>query len=138
MTMEIELAKRSFVAELWEETRHDEAARDLIFGEVIEDLEAGVEYQLRISLEDEIKQELKDEWANDPPETIRYALIKEFKDDVPDEIRQVLKDEIREAVAGDYQDKIDDLEAEVASLKECLQSYKTEFANYKKRHPPKE
>lgn len=141
MTMEIELAKRDFVRQLWEETEHDETARSLIFEDVIEGMEARAE-EIADEREDEIKgdavAEAKEELIDDPPDDLRARVIKSLIEYPPDgsdfdswpqwvKLRDQIKDEVRE-----------DLEDELGDLRLANEVLKEEIARLKgvKYEPP--
>src|SRR6185369_5588327 len=136
MTMEIGLAKRDFITQLWEETQHDERARDLIFGEVMEAMEAyGKEVaderedQIKSKARDDVKEELIDY----PPDDLRARVIKDLIEYPPTgsdfgsypawiELRQQIKSDLR----SDLEDEMGDLRLANEILREEIARLKGE------------
>lgn len=128
MTMEIELAKRDFVRDLWEEVRNDPAARELIFGEVLEDIEEDPPDDLREAIEedvaadppDSLREKIEQELVDDPSTALLDKAEEIFLDDPPAKLRDRIKENLRDEVEAKFQDQIDDLNREIERLRERM------------------
>lgn len=127
MTMENEFAKRDWITQLWEETEHDKAARDFLFGAAIEDLEIGAEKiadDREDEIRDEVRGEIKEELLDDPPDELRATVIKGLIEDPPagsDEALgpwQELEAQMRDRAREDVEGEMGDLRLEIETLKE--------------------
>jgi hypothetical protein len=136
MTMEIELAKRDFVKQLWEETRYDETARDLIFGEVIEDMETHAEEvadEREDAIRDEVRDEVKGDLIEDPPDDLIAGVIKSLIEYPPNGDNQEayspwleLRGQITSEIRGEAENELGDLELKIEGLKEEIARLKGE------------
>ena len=112
--MQTQLDKRQWVADLWEECRHDETMRDFLFGDILDD--AIDEDAIRKEIKDELYDEVETDLVNDPSKALREALIEEWAYDPPDRLRAAIADDVK----ADYEDEIGDLKLQIANLEEAL------------------
>ena len=119
MTMEIELAKRDLVKQLWDETQGDEAARDLVFGDVIDAMEAHMEEvadQREDVIRDELREDVKSDLIDDPPDALIEKVTELLLDDPPLKLVDKIKEEIRDQMEQELSDQRDDLRADTELL----------------------
>lgn len=126
MTMEIELDKRHWVTVLWEETRGDPAARALIFGEVLEEIEMDPPEDLKEMIEedmiedppDDLYEKVEQDLIDDPPAALLEKAEETLIDDPPDKLRERIAEDLRETIRNEFRDQIEDLQSEIERLRE--------------------
>lgn len=106
MTMENEFAKRDWIAQLWEETRHDAAAREFIFGEVMEGIRDELNVEVRNEVEDEIRDEIEEDVIANPSDKVLEEVREGILGDLPHDLEDRIKDKLRESIRDEFEDKI--------------------------------
>lgn len=115
MTMADQLDKRRWVEQLWEETEHDEAMRDFVFGDVLDQISEVLEAEHEAANEiydDERREEIREE--------LDLEIRAEMIDDPPIE----LVDSVKRILQGQIDDKTTELELEIVDLREQLRKLK--------------
>ena len=109
MTIENEFAKRDWISQLWEETRHDVAAREFLFGEILDHISE--------DLPEDARKKIESEMIDDPPDALIEKVTDLLVDDPPDILVDRIKESLRETMEQEFSDKIEDLRMEIAKLK---------------------
>lgn len=126
-SIEDNFSKKRWIEELWEEVRYDPQMRDLIFGAVIDDMEAHMEEvtdKREDAIRNEVRDEIKEDLMEDPPEDLVAKVIKGLIEYPPRDLDEgweawrELRAQIRDEVRDDYEDEIGDLRLTIEVLRE--------------------
>lgn len=125
VTMKSELSKRDWILSLWEEVKHDDAARALLFGEIIKDIKYQMEGAVRNEVVKDLREKIEQEIMDNSPEGLLETARQSLIDDMPENLESRLKDQLRESIRDEYEDEIATLNEKIDNLDDEIERLQT-------------